>query len=145
MTRKSGDDRTPDLFEVPVPDQMPADLDYRVQISTLVSRMLARAPNDRFGVAAESSRLTGREVSKNMLDAYASEARDTFNLPLALAPTLEVACESLDLSNWLARVRGGRLLVGRDALAGELAKLERERSTVNRQITNLRKVMEVTQ
>ena len=144
MARKTGDDQTRDLFEIPEPDPLPAELDCRVQVSALVGRMLTQTDADRFAVAADCSRMTGREVSKNMLDAYSSEARDAFNIPLYLVPAAEAACDSHDLSNWLARVRGGRLLLGRDALAGELARLERQRSLASKQINKLRRVMEVT-
>jgi hypothetical protein len=119
-------------------------MDYRAQVSALVGQVLKGADGDRHDIAARTSRLTGTNVSKTMLDAYASDARETFNLPFYLVPALETACESLDLSNFLAGTRGGRLLVGRDALAGELAKLERQRAQASRRINRLRKVMEVT-
>lgn len=144
MTRRPADTLTRDLFEIPEPETLPAELDYRAVVSGLVSRMLKSADGDRFDVAARASRLTGTSVTKCMLDAYASEGRETFNLPFYLVPAVELACESLELSNWLAHVRGGRLLVGRDALAGELARLERQRADAQRKITTLRKVMEVT-
>lgn len=144
MSRRAADDRTLDLFEVPVPEMAPAGMDYRAVVSGLVGRVLGAADGDRHEVAARASSLTGISVSKYMLDAYASEARDTFNIPCHLVPALEVACESLEISNWLAHTRGGRLLVGRDALAGELAKLERQRSRTSEKISQLRRVMEVT-
>jgi hypothetical protein len=144
MTRRSADDRTLDLFVVPEADSAPAGMDYRSQVSGLVGRVLKAACGDRHEVAARASGLTGTSVTKCMLDAYASEARETFNLPFYLVPAIESACESLELSNWLAATRGGRLLVGRDALAGELAKLERQRAQASRRISRLRKVMEVT-
>lgn len=144
MSRRCADDRTLDLFQVPSPETAPAGLDYRSAVSGLVGRMLKAADGDRHEIAARTSSLTGTAVTKCMLDAYASEGRETFNLPFYLVPALESACESLELSNWLAHVRGGRLLVGRDALAGELAKLERQRAVAQKKITALRKVMEVT-
>ena len=144
MTRRAADDQTMDLFTVPEPEAAPAGLDYRSTVSGLVGRMLKASDGDRYEIGARASQLTGTTVTKCMLDAYSSEGRETFNLPFYLVPALESACESLELSNWLAHVRGGRLLVGRDALAGELAKLERQRAKASRQINQLRKVMEVT-
>lgn len=145
MTRRAADEMTLDLFRVPEPESAPAGMDYRAPVSGLVGRMLKAAEGDRHEIAARASCLTGTSVTKCMLDAYASEGRETFNLPFYLVPAIESACESLELSNWLATVRGGRLLVGRDALAGELAKLERQRAQATRKIGQLRKVMEVTQ
>lgn len=144
MTRRAADNRTLDLFVVPEAETAPAGMDYRATVSGLVARLLKAADGDRHEIGARISRLTGTSVTKCMLDAYASEGRETFNMPFYLVPSLEAACESLELSNWLAATRGGRLLVGRDALAGELAKLERQRADAQRKITALRKVMEVT-
>lgn len=142
--RRQGDDKTGDLFQIPEADIAPAEMDYRAPVSGLVSKMLKHTDSSRTEVAARCSDLSGREISKAMLDAYSSEGRETFNLPFCLVPVLEVACESFELSNWLAAVRGGRLLVGRDPLAGELARLERQRHQTSQRITALRKVMEVT-
>lgn len=133
---------TRDLFEVPQPAApVPASMDYRAQVSIIAADMMKKADCDRHDLAARCSRLTGTDISKHMLDAYASEARDTFNLPFWVAPVLEVACTSHDLSNWLAGVRGGRLLVGRDALMAELGKLERARDEAGRMIRDLKKQM----
>jgi len=136
------DRHTRDLFEVPQPAQaIPASMDYRAQVSLITAEMMKNADCDRHDLAARCSRLTGTDVSKHMLDAYASEARDTFNLPFWFAPVLETACVSHDLSNWLAGIRGGRLLVGRDALMAELGKLERARDEAGRMIRDLKKQM----
>ena len=136
------DRHTSDLFEVPQPAQpIPASMDYRAQVAFITSEMMKHADCDRLDLAARCSRLTGTDISKHMLDGYASESRDTFNLPFWIAPVLEAACTSHDLSNWLAGVRGGRLLVGRDALMAELGKLERARDEAGRMIRDLKKQM----
>lgn len=136
------DRHTGDLFPVPqAAAPVPASMDYRAQVSALVADMLRAADCDRHDLAARCSRLTGTDVSKHMLDAYASEARDTFNLPFWFAPVLESACASHDISNWLAGIRGGRLLVGRDALMAELGKLERMRDEAASMIRGLKKQM----
>lgn len=141
MTRPR-DPHTQDLFEVPAPAaSLPGGMDYRTVVSGLVSQMLKGAEGDRFKIAAEASRLAGKEVSKYMLDAYSSEARDEFNLPLYLVPALESACESHTLTNWLADTRGGRLLIGRDALNAELGKLERAKEDATKKIRELKKLM----
>jgi hypothetical protein len=128
----SGRDRfTGDLFAA-IPRPAPAvegGMDYRARLSHLVSEMLAAAHVagvDRYEVAARTSRLAGKEVSKAMLDGYTSEAREAFNLPLYLVPALEVACESVALSNWLAETRGGRLVLGAAALDAEIGRMEAE-------------------
>ena len=68
MTRR--DAITRDLFAVPrAAAAVPASMDYRAQVSHLVSAMLADAHAaglDRYEVASRASRLAGRDVSKAM-------------------------------------------------------------------------------
>lgn len=139
------DPLTNDMFAVPAPAApLPSSMDYRQEVAGLVAAVLKGADGDRYEVAARMSRLSGREVSKYMLDAWSSESRDAYNLPFCAAPVFEAACHTHDLSNWLADKRGGRLLIGREALTAELGKLERLRDEASRHIKELKKVMGAT-
>jgi hypothetical protein len=136
------DDVTQDLFAVPAPAApVPGSHDYRVQVSGLVGELLKAATGDRYAVAAQMSRLAGRDVSKMMLDGYSSEAREEFNLPLYLVPALEVACGTHLLTQWLVSIRGGRLLIGREALTAELGRLEQLRDEAAASIRAVKKRM----
>lgn len=142
MSQRRGDDLTLDLFAVPQPaEPLPASMDYGREVAALVSEVLKNADSDRYEVAARMSRLTGKEVSKYMLDAWSSESRDAYNMPFYMAPVLEAACETHVFSNWLADKRGGRLLIGKEALTAELGKLERLKEEAARKIRELKKVM----
>lgn len=134
------DDLTLDLFEVPQPAApLPGAMDYRSLVAGLVSEAL-RMPNaDRHEIAARCSRLSGKDVSKYMLDAYTSEAREEFNLPFWLVPALEEACGTHDLTNWLVATRGGRMFVGREALNADLGRLERQKLQIDQLIKKLKK------
>ncbi|MEW6691678.1 MAG: hypothetical protein AB1340_02465 [Pseudomonadota bacterium] len=139
---RARDTRTLDLFDVPTPaPELPGTMDYRVQVAHMTSEMLRGTPLDRYEIAARASRLTGKDVSKNMLDAYASDAREDHNLPFYLAPALEAVCESHVLTAWLADIRGGRLLIGREALNAELGRLERQRDEAAKRIKQLKSLM----
>lgn len=136
------DNRTLDLFTIPQPDApLPASMDYRGEVAHLVGQILKDAEGDRYEIAAKMSRLQGSDVSKYMLDAYASESRDGYNMPFYLAPILETACDSLVLSNYLATKRGGQLLVGKETLNAELGKMERIKEEAARNIRDLKKMM----
>lgn len=137
--RSTPDTLTRDLFAVPEPaPELPGTHDFRTQVAHLVSEILKRADGDRYAVAAAMTRLTGKDVSKHMLDAYASELREDHNLPLYLVPALEAACESHLITHWLADVRGGQLLIGRDSLMAELGRLERTRDAASKNIKRLK-------
>ena len=142
MSRRRGDDFTLDLFEVPQPAApLPASMDYGREVAALVSEVLRNSDCDRYEVAARMSRLTGKEVSKYMLDAWSSESRDAYNMPFYMVPVLEAACETHVFSNWLADKRGGRLLVGKETLTAQLGKLMRQKEETDRMIKQVKKVM----
>lgn len=104
-------------------------MDYRLVVCGLMAEMLKG--HDRHEIAATCSKLTGKDVSKYMLDSYCAESKDDFNVPAYLVAAVEVATESHLFGTWLARIRGGRLMIGRDALAGELGRIQREKDRLN--------------
>lgn len=140
--RKQRDDRTMDIFSVPQPVlAIPGSGNYAAEVSELVSKLLKGSDLDRYEVAARMSRLSGDDVSKNMLDAWASPARAEHNLPLYRAPLLEEVCASHVLTNWQVHHRGGRVAYGRDALDTELGRLERVAAQATREARELKKLM----
>ncbi|NWA40762.1 hypothetical protein HX889_24220 [Pseudomonas reactans] len=140
--RRGKDDRTLDIFAVPQPTlAVPGMGNYAAQVSELVGELLKASELDRYGIAAQMSRLSGDEVSKNMLDAWASPARTDHNLPFYRAALLEEVCASHLLTNWLVAVRGGRVAYGRDALLAELGRLERTRDESARKARELKRLM----
>lgn len=139
---RAKDNLTLDLFEVPQPAApLPGGMDYRAVVSGLIAEVLRASGVDRHEIAARCSRLTGKDITKYMLDAYTSEAREEFNPPLWLIPALEIACGTHYITNWLVATRGGRMFVGRDALNADLGKLERQRIEIEQLIKKLKKQM----
>lgn len=144
MKRQSGTPANLDLFDIPQrPVPQPGSMDYRACVSEQVGNMLAVAHSiglDRHEVASRASRLTGRDVTKNMLDGYTSPAREEFNLPLWLAPCLEHVCSSTLLVGWYAGVHGGKVLVGAETLDAEIGRLTREMEQSNEKLRNLKEL-----
>jgi len=123
--RRVKDLSTLDLFEIPEPHLLaPGECAYNQEVARLVSEMLnASSLIDRHSISADISRLSGKDVSKHMLDAYASPARIDHTLPFWMVPVLEDICSSHALTNWLVMKRGGRAAYGKEALKQELGKL----------------------
>ncbi|WP_064116737.1 hypothetical protein [Pseudomonas fluorescens] len=140
--RRLKDDKTLDIFSVPQPIlSVPGHGNYASQVSELVSEVLKGSELDRYEIAAHMSRLSGDDVSKNMLDAWASPARADHNLPLYRAALLEEVCASHILTNWQVHLRGGRVAYGREALDTELGRLERVAANAQRQARELKKLL----
>jgi hypothetical protein len=144
IRRGRSDGHTGDLFQLPQrPIALPGSMDFRSCVSEMISVMLAvasKAGMDRHEVAARASRLSGKDVTKNMLDGYTAPAREEFNCPLWLAPVLETVCASTDLCNWHATVHGGQVLVGAAQLDAEIGRLMREREQADAQLRNLKEI-----
>ena len=138
---------TGDLFaSIPRPaPAVPASMDYRVQVAHLVGELLDEARRhdpamDRFAVAARVSTLVGKEVSKSMLDRYTAESREAFNVPFYLVPALETACASTRLTEWLAGIRGGRLVLGPDAIDAEIGRVQGDIEALRDQLRELQQL-----
>jgi len=125
MARRIRDALTLDLFDIPVADSPVAgNLDLDGPLRAALSDALKHADGDRWHIAAEMSRLTGREISKYMLDAYTGESRSDHNFPMRYAAAFEAAAGSFCLTHLLAKVRGCKVLVGEEALLAELGRIE---------------------
>jgi len=142
VTRRAGGAHTLDLFEIPrAVAPMPGSMDYRAVVSELISRMMAEAHTagiDRHEVAARASRLTGKDVTKAMIDGYTSPGREEFNCPLWVAPVLEIVCCSTPLANWHVGVHGGRMSVGAETLDAEIGRIMRERELADARLRDLK-------
>ena len=131
---RRSDSLTGDLFSA-IPRPWVADagtMDFRTVIAARLSQMLAEEQandptHDRYWVAAQVSRLVGKEVSKSMIDGYTAESRDTFNLPFWLVAAIEHVCSgSTLLTDWHAGIRGGRFLPGVEAIDAEIGRMQGE-------------------
>lgn len=143
MSCRIRDDWTLDLFEVPLPTPPTAgNLDLDVPLREALCGALKHADGDRHGVAAHMSRLTGREISKYMLDAYTAQSRDDHNFPLRYAAAFEVATGSFCLTHLLAKARGCKVLVGDEALLAELGRIDQMEAELRAQKSALKRYFE---
>lgn len=137
-----------DFFLAPRPiAQTAGSMDFRQVVSVMVGQMLEKAHAaglDRYEVAARASRLTGQHISKAMLDGYTAPSRQTFNIPLWIAPVLQVVCSCSELAEWQAETIGGQLLLGADTLDAEIGRMERQRIGANKRLRALRTLSERT-
>jgi hypothetical protein len=132
------DQFTQDLFEIPQPATGAGSLACRAQIAAIMSEALKG--HDRYTVAADMSRLLGREITKFMLDAYTAESRETHLPPVDTAMAFDMATNGFALINLYAQKLGAKVLVGREALDAEIGKLERIKQEANARIKSLKQM-----
>ncbi len=131
------DPLTRDLFEVPVETfPAPGALDCGRAIRHVLADLMTASTHSRAEVAQRMSELTYAHISKHQLDAWTADSREGWRFPLEYTPAFEVACETRQLTSWLADLRGCKVLVGKEALDAEIGKLERIKEDAGRKIRN---------
>lgn len=94
------------------------------RIARTVSEALSG--RDRGVVAAQMSSLLAEEVSKLMLDAYASPARDGHNISFTRMCALIAATNRFDLLDRELRTIGAAVLVGDEIYTAEIGQIDSE-------------------
>jgi len=139
MARRIRDKRTLELFdpqiEAPTPREGMVDLD--VELRDALNEAISKAPITRAEIAAKMSDLTGRDITQAMLNAYTGESRQDHNFPFRYAAAFEVVTESFALTHLLARARGGRVLLGEQALLAEVARIDQALSDLKKHRANV--------
>lgn len=126
-------------FTPPLPASREADL---AGLDRVVAASVAAALKDdlrsRHEIAGAVSALLDEPVSKMMLDAYASEARDLHNISAARLLAVVAVTERFDLLDALCRRIGAALLVGDELHAARLGHLQAQRAKLDQEIKTLR-------
>ncbi len=137
------DKLTGDLFaNVPQAHPMTAGAwRFRSEIAHAMSDAVKACSKDRYQIAADMSRLLGREISINTLDKYTSEASEDHIPNLETAIAFDAATEQLALANLFAGKLGCRVLPGKDSLLAELGRLEQMKGEIAKQERAIKKVL----
>lgn len=114
-------------FEAPQPATLPAALaGVDARIARTVAEILKHDARDRSVIAAEMSVLLSSQVSKAMLDAYASPAREEHNISFARMLALIAVSNRFDLLDRECRAIGAAVLVGDEIYTAEIGHLDSE-------------------
>ena len=145
MTRK----RRPSLtdgqmaftFSAPTPAQNEGDLaGLECVISSAVGRMLKDDKRPRPEIAGAVSALLCENVSKFMLDAYASEGRADHAISAARFLALVAATKRFDILHAVLTKIGASVLVGEEVHAARLGHLMAKRAEIDAQIKEIRPI-----
>lgn len=136
------DKYTIDLFDIPeAPAQAPGALNLSISIRSVLAEAIRASGRGRERIADEMSVLTDHKITKTTLDAWAAESREPWRFPAAFIPAFEIAASTYAVSNFLAQVRGCRLLIGKESLNATLGQLEMQRDDAARKIRELKRVI----
>ena len=126
-------------FDVPAAARDAGDLaGYTAMVAASVARILREDGRERATIARELSAMLGEPVSKAMLDAYASEARDGHNISAARWWALIAVTGRFDVADSIARRAGARILSGDEIKAAELGNLQAEADAIHARMKELR-------
>lgn len=95
-------------------------------IAASVGLALKEDGRSREEIAGAMSALLGEQVTKLMLDAYASEAREAHNISAARVLALVAATNRFDLLDAMVRRIGAALLVGEEIRTAQLGHIDTE-------------------
>ncbi len=112
------------LFPVETPRELENALDFNAKIAQAMKRACREAAEmglDRFDVARRMSDILGTEVSKGMIDAYCSQARETHTISLARFKAFVRATGCLWLWSVVLEGDGVTLLQGDEARLAQAA------------------------
>jgi len=114
-------------FNAPKPARTEADL---AGLDRMVAASVGRALNDdersRHEIAGLVSALLDDTVTKQMLDAYAAEAREDHNVSMHRFLALIAVTDRHDILDALIRRIGGAVLVGEEILTAQLGHIDRQ-------------------
>lgn len=137
--RVSIDPRQIDLFTAARPVTGDASFaGIEAFVSGEVGRMLKDDTRSREEIAGAMTALIADDVSRFMLDAYASPAREAHNISFGRALALMAVTEHRALIEEAVHRLGGRILWGEEIHAARLGHLQTQRDRLDQEIRKLR-------
>lgn len=128
------------LIELPkAPPATGGSLSCGAELRATLAAALKETRLSRYEVAARMSELTGTEISKSQLDAWAAESRDGWRFPFEYAAAFETALGTYCLTELLARKMGYRVYMGDDIRQAEIGRISAQISDLNAKLAVLKK------
>lgn len=138
MTRRRASSSASQLgfaFETPVPARRQADLAGLDRfVAGLVATALKQDARPRAEIAGAVTALLDEDVTKFMLDAYASEARETHNVSAGRFLALIAVTERHDLLDAAVRRVGAALLVGEEIQTARIGHLQAQKRRIDAEL-----------
>lgn len=131
------------FFEVPPkPKNEAGSLDIAMAVREALANTLAAAAaggQDRHDVAAQVSRLSNHDLTKNMLDRFCAPSAEGWRFPAEAIPALVVATGDFRLLEILAAACGCKVYRGEDAKLAEIGMLTMQQRILADRLTEARR------
>lgn len=124
----------PELFDTTLPE---GSFDLLLGLKQLMSREMTACGVDRYLISAQVSRLTGRDISKEMLDKYVSSDM-AYRPPADMLVAFCHVVGSFGVFSYLLEPLDADVLHPEDKDLVELARLTEQRMTIDNRIMQLR-------
>lgn len=112
------------------------------RLRAALSSTLKACPYDRYEVAGRMSRLLGRTITKDQLDAWTAESKEGHRIPAEYLPAFCQAAGSVEPLRLLADMSDCFLLESEDALKAELGRIAMEKRELAKQEKAVRELLE---
>lgn len=126
-----------DLFDVPTPVEAAGLAGLDRIVAAKVSRAMKNDPRDRYEIAGAMSALLAEPISKEMLDAYAADAKKTHNISVARFIALIAVTKQYELLDGLVRRIGAAVLIGDELKAARLGHLRAQKRQLDEEIRKM--------
>ena len=125
-------------WNVPVPARGAGALaGFERRVNALVGTILASDPRSRYDIAARMSEMLDEDISKSMLDAYSSPARDDHRVPFSRLAALVIVTSRQDLLREVMGEMGVALLIGAETEIARIGQLRQRVEQDKREIREL--------
>lgn len=126
-------------WNVPVPARGEGALaGFERRVNALVGTILASDPRSRYDIAARMSELLDEDISKSMLDAYSSPARDDHRVPFSRLAALVIVTDRQDLLRDIMGTLGVSLLIGAEVETARIGQLEQMIERARREVREIK-------
>lgn len=118
----------------PAAGSLNVDFEFRDSLS----RAITKSGLSRWQITAQMSELTGTEITKTMLDAYTAISHHEHRFPAIFLPAFCIVCKDYQPLRVLSNASRCALLESQEARYAMIAKLEKQKDKLNKEITRLK-------
>ena len=119
----------------------PGALKLGLNLRKFLAETIKKSPLTREQIVERMSELLGTRISLPMLNRWLAYSSEEWRFPLEYLPALEATLGTHVILEWMADLRGVRLLAGREILEYELGKAALMKSELRQHEARLKKAL----